>query len=111
MRVGADTTALQAVLAGCAAAVLRVCKSLQGPLQQQLLQASLQAMQEAPELLLHSARDSHLFHLAQDASSDAVQPQQTGSALDWLQACPEAAALWGAVTDMVACQPVSYAVL
>lgn len=111
LRVGTDTTALQAVLSGCAAAVLRVCQSLQGPLQQQLLQASLQAMQEVPELLLHSTRDFQLLQLVQGASRDDVQPQQAGSTTDWLQACPEAAALWGAVTDMVDCQPVGYAAL
>jgi hypothetical protein len=77
-------------------------------LQQQLLQASLQAMQEIPELLLHSTRDFQLLQLVQDARDDE-QPQLTGSTIDWFQACPEAAAVWGALTDMVDCQPAQYA--
>jgi hypothetical protein len=106
LRAGTSTTALQAVLAGCAAAVLRVCQSLQGPLQQQLLQAALEAMQDVPELLLHSTRDFQLLQLAQGASRYDVQPQQARSELDWFQACPEAAVWWEAVNDMVDCQPV-----
>lgn len=110
LQAGSDAAALQAVLAGCAAAVLRVGQALQGPAQQQLIQGAAQAMQDAPETLLHTSRDMQLLQLVQGLGSRQGQQQQGvaqyGQCWRWVQDCPEAAKALSELSDMVDSQPL-----
>jgi hypothetical protein len=110
LQAGPNAAALQTVLAGCAAAVLRLGQALpQGPAQQQLIQGAVQAMQDAPETLLHTSRDMQLLQLVQGLVSRQGQ-QQLGTAQDgqcwtWAQECPEAAQAISELSGMVDSQP------
>lgn len=88
LRAGANTASLQAVLSGCAAAVLRLGQALQGPAQQQLVQQALTAMEAAPELLIHLERDQQLLQLAQRATG--IQEQPLEQQWQWVQECTAA---------------------
>jgi hypothetical protein len=109
LQAAPDAAALQAVLAGCAAAVLRLGQAVQGPAQQ-LTQGAVQAMQDAPETLLHTTRDMQLLQLVQGLVSTQGQQQlgttQYGLCWAWAQDCPEAAQALSQLSGMVASQPL-----
>lgn len=113
LKAGTDTAALQALLSGCAGAVLRVGQVLHASAQQQVVQDALQAMQDATHVMLHTARDHRLLQLVQDhvpaVAAAAGKPQaqvQDGrrlapQGLEWLGQCPQAAEVWSAFAGMV----------
>lgn len=102
LRAGANTASLQAVLSGCAAAVLRLGQALQGPAQQQLVQQALAAMETAPELLIHFERDQQLLQLAQRATS--VQQQSLEQQWQWVQECAAATEVLSVASGLVTMQ-------
>jgi hypothetical protein len=113
LKAGSDTAALQALLSGCAGAVLRVGQALHPSAQQQVLQDALQAMQDATHVILHTARDHRLLQLVPDhvpaVAAAAGKPHaqvQDGrelapQGLEWLGQCPQAAEVWSAFAGMV----------
>lgn len=105
LRVGADAAGIQQVLAGCAAAVLRVGQALQGPVQQQFVQDALQALQEAPEMLINSSRDMKLVQLLQSAARRQGQLQDFDCYGSWVHTCPEAAQVVCQMSGVVDSQP------
>lgn len=103
-----DEGAVLAVLAGCAAAVLKVGQALQGHAgQQQLVQDALQALQEVPEALIHTSRDMQLVKLVQRAAGSQQQQQGwlqdlgTTGLEDWVELCPEAAHIMSELSGIV----------
>jgi len=102
LRAGANTASLQAVLSGCAAAVLRLGQALQGPAQQQLVQQALAAMEAAPELLIHLERDQQLLQLAQRATS--IQEQPLERQWQWVQECTVASEVLADALGLVTMQ-------
>jgi hypothetical protein len=103
-----NEAAVQSVLAGCAATVLKVGQALQGHAgQQQLVQDALQALQEAPEALIHTSRDMQLVQLVQRAAGSHQQQQgwlqdlATTGLGDWVELCPEAAHIVSELSGIV----------
>lgn len=121
LKAGADPQQLQAVLAGCAAALLKVSQLLVAAnpaQQQQLLQDGLSTMEEVAGMLQHREWDEQVLRLVHDCvnlsgacsrsnsssghSLSLTQRDATGSCWgEWVASCPLAAQLVSASAGML----------